>query len=213
MATMKKVSTGLRKLLEDQVSDSYYAEKQLLKALPKMAKAANNKELSTAFLDHAEETRKQIERLEQVFDALGKPAKGKKCPAIDGILEEGREIMEEFADDPALDAGLVAAGQKAEHYEIANYGSMYAWAEQLGMDEVAELLKETLEEEKGADTKLTDIAETVVNIEADDDDEDEDELMDSDKRSSKTGKSKATNGKSTAKAPAQAPSKAASTKR
>ncbi len=166
MATKREEPTGLRKLLEDQLADIYYAEKQLVKALPKMAKAANNEELREAFQSHLEETNGQVQRLEQVFEALGIPAKGKKCPAIDGILEEGKELMEEYADDPALDAALVDAGQKAEHYEIATYGSMCAWAEQLGLDEVRDLLNETLEQEKGADEKLTEIAETVVNIEA-----------------------------------------------
>jgi len=204
MATKNQESTGLLKLLEDQVADIYYAEKQLLKALPKMAKAASNDELRTAFTDHAEETKGQLERLEQVFEALGKPAKGKKCPAIDGILEEGNEIMDEFADDAALDAGLVAAGQKAEHYEIASYGSMCAWAEQLGLDEVAALLNETLEEEKGADEKLTEIAESVVNIEAEEgDEEDEEELVDAGGGSSRNSKANASNNKSTTKAPAK----------
>jgi len=173
MATKKQESTGLLKLLEDQLADIYYAEKQLLKALPKMAKAATNNDLRAAFEAHLEETQGQVQRLEEAFSAMDLPAKGKKCPAIDGILEEGKEIMEEFADDAALDAGLVAAAQKVEHYEIASYGSMCAWAEQLGLHDVAGLLTETLEEEKGADEKLSEIAETVVNLEAEDSDEEE----------------------------------------
>jgi len=171
MAAMKQTSTGLQKLMEDQVADIYYAEKQILKALPKMAKAANNDELRGAFTGHMEETQAQIQRLEQVFEALGLPAKGKKCPAIDGILEEGKEIMEEFADDAALDAGLVAAAQKVEHYEITTYGTLVAWANQLGQEDVADLLSETLEEENAADAKLSEIAETVVNIEAEEEGE------------------------------------------
>ena len=161
MANKKETTTGLRKLLEDQLADSYYAEKQLVKAMPKMAKAANNDELREAFEAHREETIGQVKRLEEIFGLMDLPVKGKKCPAIDGILEEGKEIMEEFADDAALDAGLVSAGQKAEHYEISCYGCMAAWAEQLGLEDVAALLNETLEEEKGADEKLSTIAETV----------------------------------------------------
>lgn len=190
MATKKEASTGLLKLLEDQVADIYYAEKQILKTLPKMAKAATNDELRTAFTDHAEETKAQIARLEEVFAALDLPVKGKKCPAIDGILEEGSEIMDEFSDDAALDAGLVAAAQKVEHYEIASYGSMCAWAEQLGLEDVVSLITETLEEEKGADEKLSNIAEEVVNIEADEEGEEEEELVDMDESSSPTAKSR-----------------------
>ncbi len=190
MATKKEASTGLLKLLEDQVADIYYAEKQILKTLPKMAKATTNDELRTAFTDHAEETKAQIARLEEVFAALDLPVKGKKCPAIDGILEEGSEIMDEFSDDAALDAGLVAAAQKVEHYEIASYGSMCAWAEQLGLEDVVSLITETLEEEKGADEKLSNIAEEVVNIEADEEGEEEEELVDMDESSSPTAKSR-----------------------
>jgi len=167
MATTRHQSTGLMKLLEDQLADLYYVEKQLVKALPRMAKKANNEELRSAFEAHLEETQGHVNRLEQAFEHLGRPAKAKKCPAIDGILEEGKEIMEEFADDDALDAGMVAAAQKVEHYEITSYGSMKAWAEQLGLDGIVSLIEETLEEEKAADEKLTSIGETVVNIEAD----------------------------------------------
>jgi len=162
----KEESTGLLKLLEDQLADLYYVEKQLIKALPKMAKTATNEDLRTCFEEHLAETETQVGRIEQMFEALGKPAKAKKCPAIDGILEEGKEIMEEFADDAALDAGLVSAAQKVEHYEITSYGSMKAWAEQLGLEDLVSLIDETLEEEKAADEKLTEIAESVVNIEA-----------------------------------------------
>lgn len=166
MAMKKEESTGLLKLLEDQLTDLYYVEKQLTKALPKMAKTAANDELRECFEEHLTETENQVGRLEQIFELLGKPARAKKCPAIDGILEEGKEIMAEFADDAALDAGIVSAAQKVEHYEITSYGSMKAWAEQLGLEEVVALIDETLEEEKSADAKLSEIAESVVNIEA-----------------------------------------------
>lgn len=166
-------STGLMKLFEDQLADLYYVEKQLLKALPKMAKKATNEDLSAAFTDHQAETENQVGRLEEIFTSIGKTAKAKKCPAIDGILEEGKEIMEEFANDVALDAGLVSAAQKVEHYEITSYGSLKAWAEQLELTEVVALIEETLEEEKAADEKLSEIAETVVNIEVDEEEEEE----------------------------------------
>ena len=163
MAKSKNESTGLRKLLEDQVADIYYAEKKLLPALKKMAKAAESGELEGAFTAHHAETTGQVSRLEEVFAALGKPAKGKKCDAIDGILEEADGILDEFKGTSALDAALVGAAQKVEHYEIASYGSMVAWAEQLGLDDVASLLGETLEEEKAADEALTGLAEESIN--------------------------------------------------
>ena len=175
MAAKKEESTGLMKLLEHQLEDLYYVEKQLTKALPKMAKKATNEELSACFTEHLAETEGQLSRMEEIFGILGKPVKAKKCPAIDGILEEGKEIMEEFADDAALDAGLVSAAQKVEHYEITSYGSMKAWAEQLGLDEVVGLIEETLEEEKAADEKLTGIAEEVVNVDADEEEEEDEE--------------------------------------
>jgi len=181
MATKKEESIGLMKLLEHQLADLYYVEKQLTKALPKMAKTATNEDLRTCFEEHLAETENQVGRIEQMFEALGKPAKAKKCPAIDGILEEGKEIMAEFADDEALDAGLVSAAQKVEHYEITSYGSMKAWAEQLGLEDLVSLIDETLEEEKAADEKLTEIAESVVNIEA------ETEMADAEEGSSYSG--------------------------
>lgn len=161
----QNATKDLNKLLEDQLQDLYYVEKQLVKALPKMVKAATNEELSEAFAAHLEETKGQVERLEKAFKLMDKPAKAKKCPAIDGILEECTELMEEFEGEIALDAGLVDGGQKVEHYEIATYGSVAAWATEMGLKEVAALLHETLEEEKGADEKLTEISET-VNVEA-----------------------------------------------
>lgn len=173
MTTKKNESTGLMKLFEDQLADLYYVEKQLLKALPKMAKKATNEELIEAFTDHLAETETQVGRLEDIFASIGKTAKAKKCPAIDGILEEGKEIMEEFADDAALDAGLVSTAQKVEHYEITSYGSLKAWAEQLELTEAIALIEDTMDEEKAADEKLSEIAETVVNIEADEEEEEE----------------------------------------
>jgi ferritin-like metal-binding protein YciE len=162
--TKSKASTKvLEDLFLDGMKDIYYAEKKITKALPKMAKAAESKELAAGFEKHLAETETQVERLEQVFELMGRPARGKTCPAIDGILEEGEEIMQEYKGAPALDAGLVAAAQSVEHYEIARYGTLIAWAEQLGMDEVAELLKATLAEEEATDEVLTQLGERGVN--------------------------------------------------
>ncbi len=145
------------------LQDVYYAEKQLLKALPKLAKESSNSELQKAFTDHKVETEGQVERLEQVFEKIDRPAKGKKCEAIIGIIEEGEEVIDEVDAGDVLDAGLIAAGQAAEHYEIARYGTLCAWAKQLGRDDVAMILHETLEEEKAADELLTSIAKGSVN--------------------------------------------------
>ena len=155
----------LNELFLDTLKDIYYAEKQILKALPKMAKAANSDKLRTAFEKHHDETEGQIERLEQIFEQLGKAARGKRCDAIEGILDEGKEIMDEYADTPALDAGLLAAAQAVEHYEISRYGTLKAWAAKLNMQAV-KLLDQTLAEEKKTDETLTKIAETAVNYEA-----------------------------------------------
>jgi ferritin-like metal-binding protein YciE len=156
----------LNELFLDTLKDIYYAEKQILKALPKMAKAANSSELQAAFEKHHEETETHLERLEKVFEMLGKPARGKKCEAIEGIIEEGKEIMDDYADTPALDAGLLAAAQAVEHYEISRYGTLKAWAEKLNLPEAIELLDQTLAEEKKTDETLTKIAQTAVNYEA-----------------------------------------------
>ena len=145
------------------LQDVYYAEKQLLKALKKMAKNATNEKLQTAFTDHLAQTEGQIGRLEQAFELIDKRAKGKKCDAILGIVAEGEEVIEEFEEGDVLDAGLIAAGQAAEHYEIARYGTLIAWAKQLGKPQVALLLFQTLEEEKKADALLSQIAEAQVN--------------------------------------------------
>src|ERR1700712_1034890 len=151
----------LNALFLDTLKDIYYAEKQILKALPKMAKAANSDKLRTAFEKHHDETEGQVERLEQIFELLGKAARGKKCDAIEGILDEGKEIMEEYADTSALDAGLLAAAQAVEHYEISRYGTLKAWAGKLNMPQAVKLLDQTLAEEKKTDDTLTKIGETV----------------------------------------------------
>jgi ferritin-like metal-binding protein YciE len=153
----------MEELFHALLQDVYYAEKELTKALPKMAKQAKDQELKKAFTEHEKETEGHLERLEEAFDMIGKPAKGKKCEAILGIVAEGKEVMDEVDDKDTLDAGLVAAGQAAEHYEIARYGTLCAWAKQLGKPQIARLLHQTLEEEKKADALLTKIAERSVN--------------------------------------------------
>jgi ferritin-like metal-binding protein YciE len=162
MATEKTLDD----LFLDTLKDIYFAEKQLLKALPKMAKAAQDTELADGFLKHAEETEVHIERLEQVFELLGKPARGKTCDAILGILEEGKSIIDDFKDTIAIDAGLISAGQAAEHYEIARYGTLKTWAQQLGHTEAVKLLDQTLSEEKATDKKLTELAISQENVKA-----------------------------------------------
>ncbi|MER8476019.1 ferritin-like domain-containing protein [Mesorhizobium sp. M1163] len=156
-------SKGLEDLFYDGLKDIYYAERKILTALRKMAKGAESEELKAAFEKHRGETEGQIERLQQVFDAFGKRAQGKTCPAIDGILEEGQEILDEFEEAPALDAGLVAAAQSVEHYEIARYGTLVTWAGLLGLKEAVPLLEQTLKEEKATDEALTRLGETGVN--------------------------------------------------
>jgi len=150
----------------EELRDTYDAEKQLIKALPKLAKAATSAELRSAFETHLEETRGHVERLEQVFESLEEKVKGKHCDGIAGIIEEGKSIMEEDFDEAAMDACLIAAGQRAEHYEMAAYGTLVAWARAMGHTEAADLLQETLDEEKAADEKLTTIAEGGINQEA-----------------------------------------------
>ena len=161
---------NLKDLLEDELKDLYHAEGQILKALPKLAKAAEDEDLRQAFEDHLEETRGQKERLEQIFDMLGMPAKGKPCEGMKGIIEEGDELMDEI-EGAATDAALIAAAQKVEHYEIASYGCVRTWAMALGEEEVANLLQQTLDEEKAADVKLTEIATTCANRAAEEGDE------------------------------------------
>ena len=152
--------------IEDTLKDIYYAEKHITKALPKMAKKATSPKLKAAFEKHLDETEGQIERLDQVFELLGKTARAKKCPAIDGIIEEGSELMGEHERGPALDAGMAAAAQAVEHYEIARYGTMVAWATELQMPEAAELLAATLSEEEATDEALSKLATGDLNAAA-----------------------------------------------
>jgi ferritin-like metal-binding protein YciE len=163
---MAKEPKQLEDLFEDSLRDIYFAEKKILVALPKMAKAANNEELTAAFEKHEQETKGQVERLEQVFAILEESPRGKNCPAILGIIEEGKEIMDEYSDSPALDAGLLSAAQAVEHYEISRYGTLIAWANELGLTDAVPLLEETLEQEKATDEALTRLAETAVNQQA-----------------------------------------------
>ena len=163
---MAKEPKQLDELFHDTLKDIYYAEKKILSALPKMAKAAQNEDLTAAFEKHQAETEEQISRLEQVFELIDQKPQGKKCAAIEGILEEGQEIIKEYKGSPALDAGLVSSAQAVEHYEIARYGTLRTWAEELGLDDAAKLLQETLDEEEATDQALTEIAESVVNQEA-----------------------------------------------
>ena len=150
-------------LFHDTLRDIYYAERKILAGLRKMSRAAKSKDLATAFEAHREQTEVHVERLQQVFEMIGKSPRGKTCPAIDGILEEGSEVAEEYADSPALDAGLLAAAQAVEHYEITRYGTLRSWAGQLGLDQAVDLLGQTLAEESETDEVLTRLAETAVN--------------------------------------------------
>jgi ferritin-like metal-binding protein YciE len=165
--------------LVDEVRDLYHAEKQLVKALPKMAKAASSDELREALVSHLSETENQVGRLEQVFELLEEKPRAKTCAGMAGIIEEGSDALKEDAEPAVLDAMIIAAAQRAEHYEMAAYGTAAAWAEGLGLSEVAELLRDTLDEEKAADEKLTALAEAGINdaasAGAEDDDQDEDE--------------------------------------
>ncbi len=157
---------SLDTLFHDTLKDIYYAERTILKALPKMARGAEAPDLKQAFENHKSETEVHVERLQQVFEIIGKRAQGKTCPAIDGIIEEGEEILSEYKGTPALDAGLIAAAQAVEHYEITRYGTLVAWAQQLGRDDCAAVLQRTLDEEKATDKKLTSLAERKINRKA-----------------------------------------------
>jgi ferritin-like metal-binding protein YciE len=157
---------NLNDLLLDHLKDLYDAEHQITKALPKMAKAASSQQLKSAFNQHLSETENQIRRLEQVFDTMGKKATRKSCKGMKGLLEEGEEILKEDAADDVRDAGLIAAAQKVEHYEMAGYGAVRTYAKMLGMREAADLLQQTLDEEGNANKKLTQIAESNVNGQA-----------------------------------------------
>jgi ferritin-like metal-binding protein YciE len=157
---------SLQDLMVDQLKDLYNAESQLVKALPKMAKAATNPQLKQAFTTHLEQTKGHVERLEQVFDSMGLSAKGKTCKAMKGLIEEGKEMMDEDAEPEVMDAGLIAAAQRVEHYEMAGYGCVRTYAELLGNKQAAKLLQQTLDEEGKTDKLLTSLAEKVINLEA-----------------------------------------------
>ena len=163
---MARASKTLDELFHDTLKDIYFAEKKILATLPKMAKAAQNGELKAAFEKHRDETEGQVERLDQVFAIIDKKPQGKTCAAIVGITEEGAEIMQEYKGSPALDAGLLAAAQAVEHYEISRYGTLRTWAEELGHTDAVSLLQETLDEEEATDQALTKIAKSAVNQEA-----------------------------------------------
>jgi ferritin-like metal-binding protein YciE len=156
---------SLRKLYVDELKDLYSAEKQILQALPKMAKKATNEQLKKGFEMHLEETRMQVERLDQIFELLGKSPRGKKCKGMEGLLEEGKEMMQEDMDPEVMDAALIAAAQRVEHYEIAGYGTVRTYAQLLGENQHIKLLQQTLDEEGNTDKKLTQLAGS-INVEA-----------------------------------------------
>jgi ferritin-like metal-binding protein YciE len=156
----------LEDLFHETLKDIYYAERKILKALPKMAKGAEAQELKAAFEKHKEQTEGHVERLQQVFELFGKRAQGKTCPAIDGIIEEGEEIMQDFKGTSALDAGLISAAQAVEHYEITRYGTLKRWAQNLGMSDAVRLLDMTLKEEEKTDVDLTRLADADANMKA-----------------------------------------------
>ena len=163
---MAKEPKQLDELFHDTLKDIYFAEKKILSTLPKMMKAAQNEDLKAAFEKHRGETQGHVERLERVFGMIDKKPQAKACAAIVGITDEGAEIMEEYKGSPAHDAGLLAAAQAVEHYEISRYGTLRTWAEQLGMPDAASLLQETLDEEEATDQALTELATSVINLEA-----------------------------------------------
>jgi len=167
--------TSLRDLLINELKDLYSAENQLVKALPRMAKAASNEQLKEGIQNHLEETERQVERLDRIFEILETSPRGKKCQAMQGLIEEGKELISEKPEAAVLDAGIICAAQKVEHYEIAGYGCVRTWANQLGLEEVVELLEETIAEEKAADQKLTEVAESMVNVEAEEGEMEEEE--------------------------------------
>jgi ferritin-like metal-binding protein YciE len=158
---MAKPTKDLNVLFYETLKDIYFAEKQILRALPKMAKQAQSNELRQAFEKHRDETQVHVERLEEIFEEIDKPARGKTCDAINGIIDEGKEIMEEFADTAALDPGILAAAQAVEHYEISRYGTLKTWAAQLGFKQVVPLLEATLAEEKKTDDLLSKLADSI----------------------------------------------------
>ena len=166
---------GLRELFEDELKDIYWAEKALVKALPKMAKKASTQELKDAIQQHAEVTQGHVERCEQAFEMMGKAARAKKCEAMEGLIKEGEEIVQNTEEGVVRDAGIISAAQKVEHYEIASYGTLCAFAKKLGEDDIADLLEQTLNEEKDTDETLTGIAESSINSEALQEGEEEEE--------------------------------------
>ena len=170
----------LNELFEETLKDVYFAEKAILKALPKMTKQATSEDLKAAFTEHSEQTEGQVGRLEEIFKLLGKKAEGKECPALKGLVEETEELIGEADKGPVLDAGLIGCAQAVEHYEIARYGTLCAWAEQLKLDDAVELLEETLEEEEATDEKLSELALSGINesAEAGSDEKGEDETDD-----------------------------------
>jgi ferritin-like metal-binding protein YciE len=190
---MAKLST-LEDLLHHELKDLYSAEKQLTKALPKMAKAATNPDLADGFTTHLEETKGHVQRLDQIAGIIGKKLTGHKCKAMEGLVEEGADMISEDAEDSVRDAGLIGAAQRVEHYEMAGYGTARTLAERLGLDEVAELLQATLDEEKATDEKLTELATSLVNEEA----------ANADASDKKTPTAKSRGGAKAKKAPAKA---------
>ena len=157
---------SLRKLYVDELKDLYSAEKQILQALPKMIKKAQNEQLKKAFEDHRAVTEMQVERLDRIFEMLGKAARGKKCKAMEGLIEEGKEMMQEDMDPEVMDAALIGAAQRIEHYEMAGYGTVRTWAQLLGEKEQAKILQQTLDEEGDADKLLTQLAVSTINVAA-----------------------------------------------
>lgn len=179
---------SLRELYVDELKDLYSAENQILKALPKMIKAASHPELRAALTDHERVTRKQVQRLDRIFRELDESPRGKKCHGMEGLLEEGKELISEKPEADVLDAGLISKAQHVEHYEIAGYGTVRTWAQLLGYEQQAALLQETLDEEADADKTLTELAERSVNIEAADEDDESDQEVSLETSNETTGR-------------------------
>jgi len=175
----------LKEMFEETLKDVYFAENAIIKALPKMADRAQSDELKAALAEHLEETKEQVGRLDKIFKMLGTKAEGKECPALKGLVQETEELMTEAKNPDVLDAGLIGCAQAVEHYEMARYGTLKAWAEQLGMEDAAELLEETLDEEKAADEKLSELALVGVNQQAKGEGEDDEEGDDEDEEKPK----------------------------
>ena len=197
---------SLRQLYVDELKDLYSAEGQILKALPRMTKAASSPELRKAFTEHERVTRRQVERLERIFKDLDESPRGKKCHGMEGLLEEGKELIAEKPEPEVLDAGLIAKAQHVEHYEIAGYGTVRAWAQQLGYEQHVTLLQETLDEEGEADKLLTQLAESSINIEADNESSDDREVAVATSRETSSrggGRAKTTSRRSTREAGAR----------